>query len=353
MHPLSRAALVVAALVTALVGRRVFAQAECPPSARPVVLFTAHVRPPDEVIAEALREHLLAQLTVREIDLCDDRAPGREPIAHVTLDVERPANGSVSAVIRILDQLTEKRVERTIDLTSMPDDSRALAVAVAADELLRASWAELHVLDAPEPSQEPPTEVLTALAQTMRNPADALPSAPESAAEPSTWEWELGLAATGLFFEHLEAFGGRAHAGWWPHPHLAIYVELDFSFSLRRGAPTGSARAERQGGYAGLEATFVPNTEMWGAGADAAVGVLRMAFVPRADPGGAPVNAEHWTLEARAGLRGWLLLAPIRFTLAARAVVAIRPATAIDEGATVLSNDRIGAEVTIGTAVVF
>ena len=60
-----------------------------------------------------------------------DRRPLPEDTAKATVDIE------------VRDAVTRKRVRRDVDLSRIPDDGRAAAIAIEADELLRASWAEI------------------------------------------------------------------------------------------------------------------------------------------------------------------------------------------------------------------
>jgi hypothetical protein len=77
---------------------------------------------------------------------------GRDGIALCTADADRPVLASITlgskasarVDIEVEDSATGKRLARRHDLDG-PDDTAALSVAVAADELLRASWAELLV----------------------------------------------------------------------------------------------------------------------------------------------------------------------------------------------------------------
>lgn len=352
---------VIRSLVVCLIvfaAGRAGAQA-CPAPPRPFVNLTADVLPPDQRIVDALRARLDEELDARGIDLCEGYEGEAVALARVELVVARPGDGSVSATIRLGDRLTDKRVERTLDLTEVPADAHPLAVAVAADELLRASWAEVHITDAPPTGVEVPREVLAALASTMRDPQEALEEHDRRAAEraarapPREWEWEVGLLGSALLFERLEAFGGQVYGAWWPHPHVQITVDLEASFSLRRAAPTGSVRAERLGGHVGGAFAFWPRTSVAGLAAELALGVLRMQFVPRGDTGVVEMPFASVVVEARGGLRGWVLADPIRLTFGVAAIVAIRPATATDEGDPIVSTDRVGGEATLGAAVVF
>jgi hypothetical protein len=67
--------------------------------------------------------------------------PSGEPLA--TLAIELAADGKATVDIEVRDAVTKKRVRREVDLTGIPADGRELAVAIEADELLRASWAEV------------------------------------------------------------------------------------------------------------------------------------------------------------------------------------------------------------------
>lgn len=67
--------------------------------------------------------------------------PPGEPLA--TLAIDLVTVGKTMATIEVGDAVTKKRVRREVDLTSIPADGRELAIAIEADELLRACWAEI------------------------------------------------------------------------------------------------------------------------------------------------------------------------------------------------------------------
>jgi hypothetical protein len=91
----------------------------------------------DGVIAD-LRRTLAGQ----GIDTClADAHPASEPLA--TLAIELPSESRASVDIEVRDAVTHKRVRRDVDLALIPPDGRELAIAIEADELLRASWAEI------------------------------------------------------------------------------------------------------------------------------------------------------------------------------------------------------------------
>jgi len=69
---------------------------------------------------------------------------GATPAAEIR--VAAGPEATVGVVIDVADAVTRKRVGRDVDLEGLPADGRAFAVALAADELLRASWAELALV---------------------------------------------------------------------------------------------------------------------------------------------------------------------------------------------------------------
>lgn len=74
----------------------------------------------------------------------------------------RPAVSSVGeadVTLEIADRATEKSLSRHLPLETFPADSRALALAVALDELLRASWLELSLAQARERHAQAPAVV--------------------------------------------------------------------------------------------------------------------------------------------------------------------------------------------------
>ena len=103
----------------------------------------------------AVVAELRAALAVQELELCLEVPSDAPPIA--SLQLVAVGDGAVRVEVR--DRVTAKRVERDLALSAFPADARPLAIAIAADELLRATWAELVLVDAPAPAIEPPAPV--------------------------------------------------------------------------------------------------------------------------------------------------------------------------------------------------
>jgi hypothetical protein len=93
----------------------------------------------DPHLADEVRKDLAAELAPRGFGVCASQASHGELVAEVSLLQREPA----LVAIQVEDYTTGKRVARDVRLARIPAGGVALALAIAADELLRASWAEL------------------------------------------------------------------------------------------------------------------------------------------------------------------------------------------------------------------
>lgn len=93
----------------------------------------------DATLAIEVRKDLSAELTPRGIGVCSARGSEGE----VAADIELRQSEASQISIHVDDYTTGKRVARDVPLARIPVGGRALAIAIAIDELLRASWAEL------------------------------------------------------------------------------------------------------------------------------------------------------------------------------------------------------------------
>jgi hypothetical protein len=142
------------------------AQSTCGSPERPWVSLTfAEANWPLGFASRVLGD-LRAGLTSRGIDACpDETGPNNEPPL-ATVRIAALEKKSVVLTVEIRDAVTAKRVSRDIDLAAVPADGRAFAIAIAIDELVWASWAEValarksrkQTTSAPRPA--PPPEVV-------------------------------------------------------------------------------------------------------------------------------------------------------------------------------------------------
>ena len=101
-----------------------------------VVLHEAGFEP---ALAAEVRTDFATELAHRGLGVCASAASSpREPAAVVELQAR-----DLLVIISLDDRVTHKRVARDLSLQTIPENGRALAIAIAIDELLRASWAEL------------------------------------------------------------------------------------------------------------------------------------------------------------------------------------------------------------------
>jgi hypothetical protein len=113
---------------------------------------------------------LRAGLRLRGIGACALGGQGSEPPLGL-LELKALAADRIAVSIELHDALTKKRVLRDVNVREVAVDARALAIADAADELLRASWAELALADAPTLSRPAPPEVKRAVRSSLARAA--------------------------------------------------------------------------------------------------------------------------------------------------------------------------------------
>jgi hypothetical protein len=282
-------ALAVALSFLALPAR---AEEEICGTLRPFVELHFEGRPFTPDFVASLLGDLGAGLREQGIDACSEPQGNGQPVARVTL---RSSTGEPLRIgIEVSDAVTDKRLERTVDLERLPEDGRAFALAVATDELLRASWVELRLSRREPPPQAPPPEVSRAVER-------ALPSTPR-ASENGLDEPALGLR---LATEHFTA--GQTHFGLdgvfhWP---VSGQWGLEFSFGGRKAlderAPHGTIAASALGGSVMGLLTLLEAPSLaldFGLGARA----LRVAFDASGEEGAVAEDQARFALTSRAAL---------------------------------------------------
>jgi hypothetical protein len=313
------------------------AAATCKAIERPFIQLTAEVKPPDRIIAEALAQQLTAELDARGIDLCESSAAIRKPVGRVLLRIERTPAGPTTALIRIGDEVTDKRVERTLDLTHIPADSRPLSVAAAADELLRASWAELLIEDAPRLAEPAPAAVVTAVQKTVKPVAR------------SGYRFETGAFATGSVFAHRTGVGGGLRVGLALPANFAAYWRVAAEHGLTTTSTHGAVNADTTSFGVGLEYAMLSGAFSILMSADTRAVQVHYAAV--ATSGNRDNDSSDWAWLSGWGPRFCLDVGAARMHWGAAALVGIRPSRATDAGREVSSLGRLGGEATLGVSL--
>lgn len=178
-------------------------------------------------------EHTFA---AQGIDACWGPMPA-EGRALATLSIDIGPESRASVDIEIRDAVTHKRVGRDVDLSPIPSDGRELAIAIEADELLRASWAELALDTERARAAKPRPQVVESVSRVL---------APSRLGRQSA----LGARVAGEYYPRSETllFGADA-LGRIP---FAARLSLELSVALRTSPPLsaehGSVRALAAGG---------------------------------------------------------------------------------------------------------
>lgn len=236
-------------------------------------------------VAAAVLSELRAGLLPSNIDVCAAAASSKaEPLAQVTIEAVAAARYR----LEVTDSVTHKRVSRDLGLERLPADGRALALAVAAEELLRASWAEL-ALRGPHSAQTAPPPEVRAVVQ---------------AEEPRAPERFKALGAR-LAFEHY--LGGQTHYGadlfaaWPVGPVAALLLGVGARRALTVQAPHGSIGATGYCAELGVSLAFFerPSSVL---SAFVSGRALRLTFQPAAGGGASASSHSGFALTSRVGL---------------------------------------------------
>jgi len=273
------------ALLSSLGAREAQAESECS-GAKPWVAVSGHL---PAAFAQAVRSDLRAGLAPSHIEVCaEPPSSGSAPLARVALEQVGPGGARYS--LDVVDSVTQKRVGRDLSLDKLPADGRAFALAVAAEELLRATWAELALRGGDHPHRAAPPEVRAIVGQSAQPKAE--PRRP------------LALGAR-LAFEHF--LGGQTHYGadlFGALPFARVaggFLALGARRALSEPAPHGSIGASALSAELGLSLSFLRRGGL-DLGAFVSARLLRLSFEPEGESGAA-ASAEHGlAMTSRVGL---------------------------------------------------
>lgn len=282
------------------------------------------VDPGDDALIERIERHLRAAL--RPLSLCAWSGPAGA--LEITLDV------NVNARIVVRDALTRKQLERTLELGALPADSRALAIAAAADELLRASWAELLLRDAPPPSDAP---------KLLSVAKKAVPRV----------HIELGLEGGARLSADRHAAALAFRVGSWFRSRWAAHASFRGELADERNGTHGSVRGNAVALALLGSHAFVPIERRLGLSADLGTALALLWFRAHANDSGLASSFTRgaWRLDGH--VRGWWGPPSLRASLAAGVSWTARPARAFDEQRVVTADRGVAGELTLGVASLF
>jgi len=290
----------------------------CGAPGRPWIrLETAAIESESINLGEILR-HVRAELAMRRIDVCTEGS-GSPPAASVRITTS--ATEGVEIAIDVRDAVTDKRLSRTLDLRSLPPDARFLAIAVATDELLRASWIEIALRTAPSPAAPPPPAIMEVVQSELK---------PEPRVEIGA---QLAFEWYGGGQEHL---GVDVRAGVRPVRRLTAFLRLGLRQGFEIAAPDGSIRSSAILVGLGCKLALTPPTGPAGLEMLGRVDAVRVSFLPTADPGALEHPNQATAVVAAAGLSAWAALgSSLRLVVDATLGAPLRPVQATDTGSQV------------------
>lgn len=325
-----------------LAGRSEAETAQCGVDRPWVLMQLSELDPP---FATQIISDLRAGLAPSRIDACvADAIERKAPLA--TVRIAGALGRQFVFSIDVSDSVTEKRIGRDIDLRHVPSDGRAFALAVAADELLRASWAELALAKTRSPRPKPPEQ------EPARPPPPPAPVESPAPAEPAFTALGLGLG--------LESYsGGQLHFGvdaFWLQP-LTGWLRLGLTAGVRRGltvdAPSGSIESRAIHVELALRPTLMSSSS-FSLDVHVALRGSEVWFVPKPIAGAAAAKTNSEALFGRGGLA--LTLGPagsVRSVTTLGAGGPLRSFSASDGGEVVTGVSGVEFFATSGVALEF
>ena len=309
----------------------------------PYVVITAPHPAPANVDVPAVVERLREELATRGIELCAGAPPAPAAPALATVRLEttggaEPGRESVALDNEVRDQVTAKRVGREIDLAGTPPDGRGVVVALAADELLRASWAELSLDRAPKPAVPVSSEVRAVLAPPPTRPS----------------RFGLGIRGASEWWSGgLSLFGADADLSVRVAPRWSVRVDGGVRVALDVAAPDGTAAARAVTLRLGPELALTkpdkrPPLVVWDAGA--AFYLLELTGTPKALARGDRRARAAVAFETGPALHVPIPDAGFSITIGATFAVAAQGQALLDGATRVAALSGVGGTASVGVA---
>ncbi len=332
----------------------------CPPAGGPWL----RVELQGDAVTAPLRARVLQQMAAdlgsHGIAVCAAQAEGA-PLADVQVALARPATLSID----LHDDVTQKRVTRTLSLAGVPGDARGLSVALAVEELLHASWIEAALAPAASPERDASTASATSVAlDPVPRPVPAAVVATNDAEitllprAPSTFAALVGAIdhATG----GQTAIGGDLRLAWGGRATLGLRVGARASPDT--ASPHGSIRQqELLAGVSGAwafwpppAASVVPRAAPFGAELVVRVDAVQLQLSGVAAPGAVASNGSALGVLASGGVGVFLGLGgALRLVAEVTAGAPLRGVSASDTGqtATGLTGFALGGALGLGAAL--
>lgn len=198
-----------------------------------------------ELFEDGVTDVVTTAMEPREAELAT--GPRIVPGSLAILTLEGACGDSAEITVVLDDAATVKALRRRVELGSGPPDARVRALAISVAELLRASWLELMMADAPEPLVAVPDSVTTAakvraaaaLSRELALAEPARPAPPDAEAKPAREApgfVSVGVTGRGFFRDDVGMAGGRIG--------ISVPAHWVFRANLGAGAWQGSGGHE-------------------------------------------------------------------------------------------------------------
>jgi len=266
-----------------------------------------------------------------------DAHPAAAALATLSVDLAPDDTAKATVDIEVRDAVTRKRVRRDVDLSRIPDDGRAAAIAIEADELLRASWAEI-ALDTERARQAQAAarpQVVGSVQQVMAPASDG----------------GAGLGARGAI-EHF--FGGVTLIGadGVGRVGLASPLALEIAGTLRFGPSVSAPHGQVSALAAGVSLALlvrIAGSRRASLAAGAGVSASWFEFRAQASPGADASTYANLLAVGNVQVAGRLALGrSVHARLGVGAGVALRGVEATDAGVVVAQARGVSLGATLG-----
>lgn len=182
----------------------------------------------DAALQSEVLKDLQSELATRRLSVC---MASESTQGEALADVHLEGRSDARIAIEVFDRTTDKRVGRDLDLSRISNNGRALAVAIAVDELLRASWAELALRS--ERSER--TEPVTVAPVESKEPVVTV--MPKQTVKPLSY----GVEGTYVHsFDRYDAFGAAGVVDLVLSRSVWLEARAGFSSAMKRKVPEGT-----------------------------------------------------------------------------------------------------------------
>jgi hypothetical protein len=297
-------------------------------------------------------EQLAANLRAHHVVLCDaaSERPGAPPAlgaVDLSLSLARVLSLEVS------DAVTDKRLARQVPLGGVPRDALALSIALAAEELLHASWIEAAL--APPEAPSPPVAlppVPEAVREVNQEELARIARSDGSARTRPPWVQMALVAAADRWTGGQSELGGDVRAA--TGGRFAVEGLLGLRAAADVSSVHGTIRSNAFVAGAGANVALVPRQAPWGLQVGARAEVFDVEFSAIASPGARASSGSQLGAAVSGSLGAWWRLGgPWRLLLEGTAGGALRAVIASDagNGATGVSGALFAATLGVGAVL--